>query len=67
MGDGGLVSSDFSFRRVLCQSELLEYESLLSILANVIICREEADINNWKPCPTVVLSSKSTAKGQKQC
>lgn len=79
--DGLIISSiedcyggwGFSVLRFLLQksivsvSQSLDYESVLSLLANIIICREEADINNWKPCPTVVLSSKSTTEGRKQC
>ena len=40
---GSKVSWFVSFRRGLCQFEVLEYESLLSILANIFICWHEED------------------------
>ena len=37
---GDVVSWDISVRRPLRQSELVEFESLSSLLANVILCRD---------------------------
>lgn len=46
------------FGRVLRQFEESEYESLLSLLANVFICRDLADCHIWKMNPYGVFSSK---------
>lgn len=41
--DWDKVSREVSVRRVLCLTELGEFESLSSILANVFLCRNSAD------------------------
>ena len=45
------VSWFVSFSRGFCQFEVSDYESLLSILVNVFICKGEEHIRIWKPCP----------------
>lgn len=37
-----------SHRRVLCRYEDVKYESLLLLLSNNFICREEKDSRIWK-------------------
>lgn len=39
-----------SFRRILWQSEVVQYGELLSIISNVSICRSCKDFRIWKPC-----------------
>lgn len=43
VGEGGFVSLTVTFRRVLRQFEVPEYKPLLSLLANIFICRGVAD------------------------
>eukprot|EP00268_Persea_americana_P062604 TRINITY_DN8040_c1_g2_i5.p1 TRINITY_DN8040_c1_g2~~TRINITY_DN8040_c1_g2_i5.p1 ORF type:complete len:221 (+),score=17.67 TRINITY_DN8040_c1_g2_i5:284-946(+) len=50
------VSWSVSFRRGLCQFEVSEYKSLLSILANIFICRGGEDMHIWKPCSSGSIS-----------
>lgn len=45
---------DFVSWRVLYESEVSEYESLLSLPFNVFICRFEVDSHIWKPSPSGV-------------
>lgn len=41
------------FRRSLRQFEMVEYEALLSVLANVFICRDQEYCRIWKVNPLV--------------
>ena len=56
---GDVLSWDVSFRRALRQSELVEFESLLSLLANVSLCMNEVDRRIWKPDSLGLFSSRS--------
>lgn len=61
-GAGGFVSWEMSFRRGLRLSKE-EHGSLLSLLSNVFICREEVDRRIWKPCLSSAFSMKSFTRG----
>ena len=52
------VSWEVSVRRALCLSELVEFESLLSLISNVFLCNED-DSRIWKPNTAGSFSSKS--------
>lgn len=54
--DGEHLSWDVSVGRVLRQSDSIEFESLLSILANVFLFTAEADFRIWKPDSSVAYS-----------
>ena len=56
---GNVVSWDISFRSALRQSELVEFESLLSLFANVVLCGDSINRHIWKPHPTGCVSSRS--------
>lgn len=43
MVNGDKVSWGVSVRRILCQPQSVSFESLLSILANVFLCRDIDD------------------------
>lgn len=47
----------------LCQFEELEHVSLLSLLSNVFICRDEENLCMWKSCPSGEFSMKSFSRG----
>lgn len=62
VSEGGFVSWVLSFRKGLRQSEEVEHGSLLSLLFNVFIYREEAYYHIWKPYPPGVFSTRSFTK-----
>lgn len=47
----------------LCQFEELEHVSLLSLLSNGFICRDEENLCMWKSCPSGEFSTKSFSRG----
>ena len=47
------------FIRALCQSESSEYESMISLLFDVFICRDLAGSRIWKPSPFGAFSCRS--------
>lgn len=60
--EGGFVSCVVNFRRALCHLEVVEYEAILTLLANVFICRVFKDCHIWKATPSGSFFSKSFLK-----
>ena len=62
VGWGGVGSWNVSFRRAWRLSEESEYESLVSLLSNVFICRDVTDSRIWKPIAFSKFSCKSFSR-----
>lgn len=63
VGEVGFVSWVVPLKRILGQTKMFEFWSMLSLLANIFIYRGEADRRIWKPDPYSVIYSKSLLQG----
>ena len=57
-----MVSWDISVRRALWESELVERQSLLSLLTNVFLSSDSTDYRIWKPNSAGLFSLRSFYK-----